>query len=200
MFQPQMKMSCHLGIIFQVLHAMLKTQQYQLGTYRRKQLALMAQNRVVASQGLRSSVMVSPTLASATLFTPALIKPTSPGPNWSTISGSGPKIPTRSTTCVAPEPIMRIFIPFWDAIFDTHQSHNTKIRVIPAINKAFSGALISPSGDGKLVTIASSTSGIPMPVLADTAIASDASRPMTSSTCALTRSGSAAANPFYLTL
>ena len=65
------------------------------------------------SQGLRSSVMVSPTLASATLFTPALIKPTSPGPNWSTISGFGPKIPTRSTTCVAPEPIMRIFIPFF---------------------------------------------------------------------------------------
>ena len=50
----------------------------------------------ISSQGLRSSVMVSPTLASDTVLTPALINPTSPGPSSSIIVALGPKIPTRS--------------------------------------------------------------------------------------------------------
>ena len=50
----------------------------------------------ISRQGLRSSVIVSPTLASDTVFTPALINQISPGPNSLMIVGFGPKIPTRS--------------------------------------------------------------------------------------------------------
>ena len=57
---------------------------------------------------------------------------------------------------------------------------------------ALSGASAVVSGAGNLVTIASSTSGIPTPVFADMCIASVASIPITSSICSDTLSGSAA--------
>jgi hypothetical protein len=50
----------------------------------------------------------------------------------------------------------------------------------------------SPFGGGSRVTIASSTSGMPRPVLAEIITASEASMPMTSSICCLIFSGSAA--------
>ena len=72
-----------------------------------------------ASHWRRSSVMVSPTLASATRLTPALIKPISPGPKASSATGFGANTPTRSITCVAPVAIMRIFIPFFSTPWRT---------------------------------------------------------------------------------
>jgi hypothetical protein len=46
--------------------------------------------------------------------------------------------------------------------------------------------------------MASSTPSMPMPVLAEIGTASDASRPITSSICCLTRSGSAAGRSILL--
>ncbi|MNE75940.1 hypothetical protein D3C80_1721450 [compost metagenome] len=57
---------------------------------------------------------------------------------------------------------------------------------------AFSGALTSPLGAGRRATMASSTSSMPMPDLAEHRTASEASMPMTSSIWVRTRSGSAA--------
>ena len=58
-------------------------------------------------------------------------------------------------------------------------------------SSAFSGALRSPLGGGRRLTIASSRSSMPRPVLAETWTASDVSMPITSSISWQTRSGSA---------
>ncbi len=59
-------------------------------------------------------------------------------------------------------------------------------------SSAFSGAAASPFGGGSRCTSASSTPSMFSPVLALISIASEASRPITSSICCFTRSGSAA--------
>ena len=59
-------------------------------------------------------------------------------------------------------------------------------------NNALKFLLISPIGGGSLVIIASRVSLIPIPVLAETEIASLVSMPITSSIWFLTRSGSEA--------
>ena len=58
-------------------------------------------------------------------------------------------------------------------------------------SSAFSGASRSPLGAGRRLTMASSTSSMPRPVLAETMTASDVSMPITSSISLHTRSGSA---------
>jgi hypothetical protein len=64
---------------------------------------------------------------------------------------------------------------------------------------ALSGSLMAPPlGGGSRVTMASSTSGMPIPVLAEIITASEASSPMTSSICSLIRSGSAAGRSILL--
>ena len=52
----------------------------------------------ISVTGLRSSVMVSPTLVSATSLIAAVMKPISPGPSSSTWVIFGVKKPTRSTS------------------------------------------------------------------------------------------------------
>jgi hypothetical protein len=54
---------------------------------------------------------------------------------------------------------------------------------------ALSGASRSPLGAGRRVTMASSTSGMPRPVLAEISMASEASMPITSSICSATLFG-----------
>ena len=63
---------------------------------------------------------------------------------------------------------------------------------------ARSGASGLPRGAGTLATICSSTSSTPMPVLAEMAMASLASMPITSSTSSLARSGSACGKSILL--
>jgi hypothetical protein len=59
-------------------------------------------------------------------------------------------------------------------------------------SSAFKGAAASPVGGGRRLTMASSTSGMPSPVLAEQSTASEASMPITSSIWMRTASGSAA--------
>ena len=69
--------------------------------------------------------MVSPTLQSATVLMPAVMKPISPGPSSGTVTPLGVKTPTRSTVCVAPVAIMRIFIPAFSTPSFTRTSMTT---------------------------------------------------------------------------
>ena len=52
---------------------------------------------------------MSPTLQSATVLTEAVIKPISPGPNWSTFRILGVNIPNFSIVCETLVDINRIF-------------------------------------------------------------------------------------------
>jgi len=65
-------------------------------------------------------------------------------------------------------------------------------------SSAFNGASASPVGGGRRVTSASSTPSMLSPVLALISTASEVSRPITSSICCFTRSGSAAGRSILL--
>ncbi len=153
-----------------------------------------------ASVGFFASVMVSPTRVSATSLMEAVRKPISPGPRASTVSFFGVKTPTRSTVYSAPDDMSRIFWPFFRVPSKMRTSTTTPRygSYQESTSSAFSGAFSSPFGGGRRLTMASSTSSTPSPVLAETSMASDASRPMTSSICAFTRSGSAAGRSILL--
>ncbi len=88
----------------------------------------------------------------------------------------------------------RIFWPFLSApsITRTRMMTPRYVSYQLSTSSAFSGAWISPFGCGTRVTMASSRSGIPSPVLAETRSASVVSMPIMSSICLATASGSAA--------
>ncbi len=79
------------------------------------------------------------------------------------------------------------------ALFDAHQHHDAEIGVVPAIDEHGLERLVGVARQarGSRSTIASSTAFTLRPVLAETPTASDASMPITSSICFLTRSSSA---------
>ena len=147
----------------------------------------------MSAAGLRSSVMVSPTLQSAMVLMPAMMKPTSPGPSSATSLGLGVKTPTLSRSYDAAAAIMRMRMPF----LSTPSLTRTRVTTPRygsyqlSTSSAFRGALRSPTGGGRRLTIASRRSSMPRPVLADTLTASDVSMPITSSISWQTRSASA---------
>ena len=144
--------------------------------------------------------MVSPTLQSATVLMAAVMKPISPGPRSSVGTIFGVKTPTCSTECTAPVDIMRIFWPRFirPSLMRTRMTTPRYWSYQLSTSSAFSGALPSPFGAGRRVTSASSTPSMFRPVLALISTASEVSRPITSSICCLTRSGSAAGRSILL--
>ena len=80
-----------------------KSPQKTTGTLGRKPGSAAAAGRLTA-------VMVSPTSQSPTSLMAAVMKPISPGPRLCTSVFLGVNTPTRSTSCSAPEAIMRIFV------------------------------------------------------------------------------------------
>ncbi|MNE27448.1 hypothetical protein D3C80_1208590 [compost metagenome] len=75
--------------------------------------------------GFFSSVMVSPTAAWATSLIWAVMKPTSPGPSWSTGVFLGRKTPTRSTRWVEPDCIICTRWPAFSTPSKTRTSRTT---------------------------------------------------------------------------
>ncbi len=106
----------------------------------------------------------------------------------------GVNTPHCSTRWAAPFDIMRIFMPRFS------RPSLTRTRITTprywsyqlSTSSAVSGAFASPVGGGRRVTSASSTPAMFRPVLALISTASSAGRPITSSICCFTRSGSAA--------
>ena len=144
--------------------------------------------------GRRSSVMVSPTLQSATVLIAAVMKPISPGPRSSIGTIFGVNTPTCSTEWTAPDDIIRMRCPRFirPSLIRTRMTTPRYWSYQLSTSSAFSGAFGSPFGAGSRVTRASSTPSMFSPVLALISTASEVSRPITSSICCFTRSGSAA--------
>ena len=141
-----------------------------------------------------ASVMVSPTLVSLTFLMLAIIYPTRPADNSShAINCPAPKYPTSTTSASAPVAIILMRVPLRTVPSFTLQKTMTPLyeSYIESKISADNGASGSPSGAGSLWTIASRTSSILMPFLAEIRGASSASIPITSSISSLTRSGSA---------
>ena len=152
--------------------------------------------------GLRSSVMVSPTRVSATSLIEAVMKPISPGPSSSTSIMLGREdadavdlVGARrcpSCGCAGPSSACRR-----RRAPARRRRDRRRTSCRPAAPSAARRA--SPLGGGRRVTIASSTSSMPMPGLGrDQRRRREASRPITSSICCLTRSGSAAGRSILL--
>ena len=140
------------------------------------------------SAGRRSSVMVSPTRVSATSLIEPVRKPISPGPKLrpveelrredadlvDLVGGAGPHHADLHALLE-------------HAVDDADQHHDAEIGVVPGVDEErLQRRVASPLGAGRRVTIASSTSWMPWPVLAEITTASEASRPITSSICCLT--------------
>ena len=142
--------------------------------------------------GFFTSIIVSPTLQSDTCLILPVIKPTSPAHNSSTIIFFGLNTPTLSIICSASVDIILIVIPFLMIPSITLTSITTPKYLSYQLSTsiALSGDWISPFGGGRIFTMASKTSSIPFPVLADISIALLVSRPITSSIWLFILSGS----------
>ena len=145
-----------------------------------------------ASTSFLSWVIVSPTRVSRTCLIEAVKKPISPGPRLSKGSISGRNTPTRSTWWVVPFERNLMRSPFFrrPSITRTNTITPRYASYHESTSIAFSVPSGLPFGDGRRVTMASSVSRMPCPVLADTAMAPEASMPITSSICSATRSKS----------
>ena len=146
------------------------------------------------SQGLLFNVIVSPTLVSFTFFILAVIYPTIPAESSSHgINWPAPKYPTSTTSSTAPVAIILIGSPFFTlpSLILTNTITPLYESYIESNISACKGALGSPSGAGTFATIASKTSSIFSPTLAEILGASCASIPITSSISLATKSGSA---------
>ena len=127
-----------------------------------------------AAAGRLASVMVSPTLVSATSLICAVMKPISPGPSSANCSILGRKQPTRSTRWVVPAAMKLTCWPLrMRAVDHADEDDDAEIGVVPAVDQhRLQRRVASPLGGGMRATIASSTSSMPMPVLAEVRTAS----------------------------
>ena len=80
--------------------------------------------------------MVSPTLQSAMVLMPAMMKPISPGPSSATSLGLGVNTPTLSRSYDAAAAIMRMRMPFFSTpSLHAHQGDDAEVRVVPAVDQ-----------------------------------------------------------------
>ena len=133
--------------------------------------------------------MVSPTLVSATSLIEAVKKPISPGPSSLDIDQLGREDADAVELVGGAGGHHADALALLDgAIDDADEDDDAEIGVVPAVDQQrLERRLMSPLGAGRRWTMASSTVSMPRPVLAEISSASEASRPITSSICCLTR-------------
>ena len=131
---------------------------------------------------------------------PAITNPTSPVLKIPVLVCLGVNTPTWSAVCICSFDIIFILSPVRNSpclirTSDTTPWYGSNQE---SIISACRGASLSPTGDGTSLTIISSTSAIPTPVLALHCTASRASIPIISSISSATRKGSACGKSILL--